>query len=97
MNEGGGLESVVVPFAAHVEVGEAVKLVIDEGKELLESCLVTLAPVGEELRNFTLVWHGKTARGELRRSIPQPDVASALACLEKRGMTDSSRKCRFRE
>ena len=36
MNEGGGLEGVVVPLAAHVGVGEPVKLVIDEGKELLE-------------------------------------------------------------
>jgi hypothetical protein len=54
VDESRGLESVVRALTAHVGVGEPMKLAVDEGKELLESRFVPLAPIREELRNFTL-------------------------------------------
>jgi hypothetical protein len=52
VDQGRGLQGVVLPFAAHVGVGETVELIVNEGKKPLESGLVSLAPVREKLRNF---------------------------------------------
>jgi hypothetical protein len=53
VDEGGCLKGVVLAFAAHVDVGETVELIVNERKKALESSLVSLAPIREELRNFT--------------------------------------------
>jgi hypothetical protein len=47
------LKGVVRPFAAHIGIGETVELIVDERQKPLESGLVSLAPIREELRNFT--------------------------------------------
>ena len=39
-----GLQRVVCAFAHHVEVGQAVKLPVDQGDELFEGLLVSAAP-----------------------------------------------------
>jgi hypothetical protein len=54
MHKLSGLECVVLAFATHVSVREAMKFAIHEGKELLKSRLVTLAPVREESRDLAL-------------------------------------------
>jgi len=54
VDECSGLKSVVLALPTHVGAREPMKLTVDKGEELLESRLVPLAPVREELRNFTL-------------------------------------------
>ena len=52
MDEGGCLKGVVLAFAAHVGICEPVELIVDERQKPLESGLVSLAPIREELRDF---------------------------------------------
>ncbi len=54
VDQGGGLESMVLALAAHVGVREPMKLAVDTGKKLLESRFIPLAPFRKKLRNFTL-------------------------------------------
>jgi hypothetical protein len=54
VHQSSGLEGVVLTLPAHIGVGEPMELTVDKGKKLLESRLVPLAPVREELRDLTL-------------------------------------------
>ena len=47
IDERGGLERVTFSFAAHVAAGKPVQLVVDEGIQLVERGLVSLAPFSE--------------------------------------------------
>lgn len=53
--EGGGLESVTFSLAAHVTTREPVQFFIDERVQLVESGLISVAPLGEQLRDFILL------------------------------------------
>ena len=55
VDQGGGLESVTLPLAAHVAAGETVQFVVDKGIQLVERGLIAIAPVGEQLSNLMLL------------------------------------------
>ena len=48
-DQGGRLETVVSTFTAHVAVGQAVELRIDDRRQLTKGELVAVAPGAEEL------------------------------------------------
>ena len=56
VNQSRGLHRVAGPLAPHVVMGQAVQLVIDQGHQLVERCLIAIAPINEQLRDF--VWRG---------------------------------------
>src|SRR5215470_11047757 len=51
MDESGRLEGMVAPLLAQVSGGEAPQLVVDDGKQLVESGLIAAIPLPEQLRD----------------------------------------------
>lgn len=52
MHEGRGLQCVARTLVTHVPMGEPAQFLIDERRQLLQSCLVSVAPRQKELRDF---------------------------------------------
>jgi hypothetical protein len=54
IDQSGGLESVAFSFPAHVAPREPVQFVVDQGVQLVECGLISLAPLSEQFGNLVL-------------------------------------------
>jgi len=56
IHEGCGLQAVAVAFASHVTARQAPEFVIDNGRELVEGTLVSIAPGAKQSAGVANVW-----------------------------------------
>src|SRR5215469_12487745 len=68
VDKGGGLESMVAPFAAHVAFGEAVELGVDERQELVGGSLVPAIHRLQQKRDFAGSGHGGSYGADAKNS-----------------------------
>jgi hypothetical protein len=52
VDEGRGLQSVIVAFAAHLEAGQPAKLLVDERHQVIERGTIALAPGEQQLSDI---------------------------------------------
>jgi hypothetical protein len=70
IDQGGALQGVPRTFAIEVIVRETAKLVVDQRDQSVEGLAVSLAPVGEKLRDLTRNSLRHRSNPFLRRPLP---------------------------